>query len=55
VRRPFLLGRAALFGRSDLEAVPYDLELRFQRLNFPVLSKYHVTELGHGALEMGYF
>jgi hypothetical protein len=53
--RPFLLCRAALFGRRDLESVPDGLELRFQRLDFSVLSKYHITELGHGALEIGYF
>jgi len=53
--RPFLLGRAALFGRRDLESVPDGLELRLQSLDFSVLSKYHVTELGHSALEIGYF
>ena len=55
VRRPFLLCGADLFGRRVLESVPDGLELRFQRLDFSVLSKYDIAELGHGALQIGYF
>jgi hypothetical protein len=55
VRRSFLLGRTALFGRRGLEPVPDGLQLRFQGLDFSVLSKYDVTKFGHGELEIGYF
>ena len=55
VRRPFLLDGSRFVERCAGEPILDRLDLCLQRLNFPVLSKYDVAELGHGLLQVGYF
>src|SRR5580698_7147996 len=52
--RPLLFRRAHL-GRRALEPFSENLDLHLQGLNLPVLPEYHVAELSHRALQVGYF
>jgi len=53
MRRPFLLDRACLIERGTGEPIFEGFDLRIQGLNFFMLSKNHVAELGHGLLQKG--
>jgi hypothetical protein len=56
VRRPFLLGGPRrLVGSRAVESFSDGVELHFQHLNFLVLAKYHIAQLGNRLLEIRYF
>ena len=50
-----MLCRGRLVRQCAVKSFSDDLELRFQRPNFLVLSKYYVAHLGYRAFEMGDF
>ena len=55
VRRPFLLDSSRIFERGAGQPVFDSLELSFERLNFLMLSEYHIAEFRHRVLEIGDF
>jgi hypothetical protein len=55
MRRPLLVRRAgSLLRLGRIQAIRYRADLRLERLNFAVLAKNHVAELGVGAFQEGY-
>jgi len=54
MRRPLFVRRAgALLRLGCIQAIRYGAYLRLERLDFAVLAKNHVTELGIGAFQKG--
>ena len=55
MRRPLFVRRAGgLLRLGRIQAIRYDAYLRLERLDFAVLAKNHVAELGIGAFQEGY-
>jgi hypothetical protein len=55
MRRPLFVRRAGgLLRLSRVQAIRYGAYLRLERLDFAVLTKNHVAELGIGAFQKGY-
>jgi len=55
MRRPLIVRRAGgLLRLGRIQAIRYGAYLRLERLNFAVLAKHHVAELGVSALQESY-
>jgi hypothetical protein len=55
MRRPFLLNGSRVPERGTGEPIFDSVDLRLQRLNFPMLPEHHIAQLCHRLLEVGDF